>query len=190
MPLDSSSSNHRRYGFACKPCRNRKIKCGGEKPDCRRCVRSNLHCTYNITDASAAHLRAELAHSHARVRQLEEGIKALGFVDGEERELRIQQLASSCATTSTSGTVEAPQIGDISEQNEEEGDDDDGGDNDYDQHKVTQAEVSIEEDGSVTLLPPNASLPLTSSVRFHISARRPASMASLNQIFVADRQSL
>jgi hypothetical protein len=158
MPLDSKSSQQRRYGFSCTPCRSKKIKCDGERPQCGKCVRSNLECIYKVTDASSNHLRSELARSRARIHELEEGVKFISLASGEERDRRIRQLASSCATSSTIHPRSEPQIFesggiiDLRGQNDDGVDDNDQEEHDgFDQNKVMQAEVTIEEDGSVAL---------------------------------------
>ncbi|PLB49635.1 fungal-specific transcription factor [Aspergillus steynii IBT 23096] len=42
----SSQSERRRSARACEPCRQRKIKCDGNKPSCRQCVEHDVRCTY------------------------------------------------------------------------------------------------------------------------------------------------
>ncbi|KAK1150039.1 hypothetical protein N8T08_003597 [Aspergillus melleus] len=42
----SSQSERRRSARACEPCRQRKIKCDGNKPACRQCVEHDVKCTY------------------------------------------------------------------------------------------------------------------------------------------------
>ena len=35
-----------RTSHACEPCRDRKTKCDGERPSCRRCIGSGTTCYY------------------------------------------------------------------------------------------------------------------------------------------------
>ncbi|KAF5866750.1 hypothetical protein ETB97_009907 [Aspergillus alliaceus] len=42
----NSHSQRRRSARACEPCRQRKIKCDGNKPACRQCVEHNVSCSY------------------------------------------------------------------------------------------------------------------------------------------------
>ncbi|KAF7594375.1 hypothetical protein BBP40_009356 [Aspergillus hancockii] len=42
----SSHSQRRRSARACEPCRQRKIKCDGNKPACRQCLEHNVNCSY------------------------------------------------------------------------------------------------------------------------------------------------
>lgn len=42
-------ATRRRVGRACQACRDRKIRCGGEKPSCRQCLNMSVYCTYPST---------------------------------------------------------------------------------------------------------------------------------------------
>ncbi|RAL04313.1 uncharacterized protein BO80DRAFT_422159, partial [Aspergillus ibericus CBS 121593] len=42
----SSQSQRRRSARACEPCRQRKIKCDGNKPICRQCIDHNVSCFF------------------------------------------------------------------------------------------------------------------------------------------------
>jgi hypothetical protein len=42
----SIHSQRRRSARACEPCRQRKIKCDGNKPVCRQCHEHNVTCSY------------------------------------------------------------------------------------------------------------------------------------------------
>lgn len=35
-----------RTSHACEPCRERKTKCDGERPSCRRCLHTGIQCHY------------------------------------------------------------------------------------------------------------------------------------------------
>lgn len=43
---ESASYRRRRSARACEPCRQRKIKCDGDKPVCRQCVENQISCAY------------------------------------------------------------------------------------------------------------------------------------------------
>ncbi|KAG8164269.1 hypothetical protein KVR01_006187 [Diaporthe batatas] len=60
------SSRH----MACKPCRDRKVRCGGEQPICDKCRRAGEHCDYLPTQKPT---KADLAHKvEALQRRLDE----------------------------------------------------------------------------------------------------------------------
>lgn len=56
------------YAFACNRCRSRKSRCDGERPSCRRCVRSNETCQY---PHHSAHTEEQLRDAQARINELE-----------------------------------------------------------------------------------------------------------------------
>jgi hypothetical protein len=41
-----TSSQRRRSARACEPCRQRKVKCDGGRPECRKCREHALSCSY------------------------------------------------------------------------------------------------------------------------------------------------
>ncbi|PVH70686.1 hypothetical protein DL98DRAFT_349110, partial [Cadophora sp. DSE1049] len=49
-----ASSKKRRREIACLSCRSAKVKCGQERPTCRRCVQHGGKCVYvAVSDTSA-----------------------------------------------------------------------------------------------------------------------------------------
>ncbi|EHY54985.1 hypothetical protein HRR83_005757 [Exophiala dermatitidis] len=63
---------------ACKPCRDRKVRCGGEQPACAKCRRANEECVYlppqrptraDLTQTVEA-LQKRLNETEARIQQL------------------------------------------------------------------------------------------------------------------------
>lgn len=47
--LSTSVKATKRSAFSCDPCRKRKVKCGGERPSCRRCIARNDTCLYKLS---------------------------------------------------------------------------------------------------------------------------------------------
>ncbi|KAG8527125.1 uncharacterized protein KY384_008554 [Bacidia gigantensis] len=45
---------HRKSRHGCQKCKERKVKCGQEKPICRHCERLGYHCSFTETQASEA----------------------------------------------------------------------------------------------------------------------------------------
>ncbi|KAF2152253.1 hypothetical protein K461DRAFT_321290 [Myriangium duriaei CBS 260.36] len=48
----ASLKRARRYGFACTECKERKIKCNGERPVCHSCQRSRRECRWSSKDSA------------------------------------------------------------------------------------------------------------------------------------------
>lgn len=60
-------------GTGCHTCRQRKVKCDGQRPSCGRCVKSNAECAYDeeIKKSKITVLRDEIALLRSRVHELE-----------------------------------------------------------------------------------------------------------------------
>lgn len=65
----------RKIPLACEPCREKKVRCNGEKPICGPCARRSYsidRCVYKIENARSASNDAYLKVLHDRIRDLEE----------------------------------------------------------------------------------------------------------------------
>ncbi|KAK8037108.1 hypothetical protein PG991_001422 [Apiospora marii] len=62
-PATKGGSRH----IACKLCRDRKVRCGGEQPACDKCRRSGDRCVYLPTSKSPT--KAGLAHTVQLLKQ-------------------------------------------------------------------------------------------------------------------------
>ncbi|KAB8230457.1 uncharacterized protein BDW43DRAFT_285466 [Aspergillus alliaceus] len=71
-----------RVRTACDLCRHRRIGCDRVKPACETCSLAGVPCTFTPTVQQRKSVREELADAKARVRQLEEALRA-------ERETRL-----------------------------------------------------------------------------------------------------
>ncbi|GKZ38594.1 hypothetical protein AbraIFM66950_010903 [Aspergillus brasiliensis] len=80
IACDSSKSQVRRCTKACGPCRQRKIKCDGNKPVCQPCVDRNVSCFY--TDVKRVRDRKQLSVLQRKVEQYERLLHDLEEVDG------------------------------------------------------------------------------------------------------------
>lgn len=56
----------KKSAFSCDPCRKRKVKCGGEQPNCERCRKRQDECVYNLNPTLSYTQKLE-----SRVRELE-----------------------------------------------------------------------------------------------------------------------
>ncbi|RDK41111.1 C6 transcription factor [Aspergillus phoenicis ATCC 13157] len=81
ITCDSSKSQVRRCTKACGPCRQRKIKCDGNKPVCRPCVGRNVSCFY--TDVKRVRDRKQLSVLQRKVEQYKRLLRDLEEVDGD-----------------------------------------------------------------------------------------------------------
>ncbi|CAG7951477.1 unnamed protein product [Penicillium salamii] len=65
----------RKIALACESCRDKKVRCDGEKPICGPCVRRSYtveQCVYKIDNARSASNDEYLKILHERIRELEE----------------------------------------------------------------------------------------------------------------------
>ncbi|KAJ5707300.1 Transcription factor [Penicillium malachiteum] len=69
------STGRRKIALACETCREKKVRCDGEKPICGPCSRRSYpidRCVYKIENARSASNDAYLKILHDRIRELEE----------------------------------------------------------------------------------------------------------------------
>lgn len=69
------TSRRRKIPLACEPCREKKVRCNGEKPICGPCARRSYsinRCVYKIENARSESNDAYLKVLHDRIRDLEQ----------------------------------------------------------------------------------------------------------------------
>src|SRR4051812_14284609 len=72
-PSIPSVKSVKKSAFSCDACRRRKVKCGGERPTCHRCVKRNETCLYKLspTLSYTQQLEAKVKELEAVVSQLQ-----------------------------------------------------------------------------------------------------------------------
>lgn len=79
IPRSASNGSHKyrrhRSARACEPCRNRKIKCDGNKPVCRQCVEQKITCTF--LDVKRVREQKQLGVLARKVERYEEVLREL-----------------------------------------------------------------------------------------------------------------
>lgn len=70
MNQETAVKAPRRYAFACISCRRKKIRCNGEQPNCKSCLRSNEPCEYPQRSVAV-----QLQHANTRIRELEDDLR-------------------------------------------------------------------------------------------------------------------
>ncbi|KAG7407950.1 putative transcriptional regulatory protein [Fusarium oxysporum f. sp. raphani] len=79
-----AGKERKRLPLACIACRRKKIRCSGEKPTCKDCLRSYIPCVYKVTTRKAAPRTDNMAMLHKRPKLMEERvIKAIPKSDQE-----------------------------------------------------------------------------------------------------------
>lgn len=72
---ESATYRRHRSARACEPCRNRKIKCDGNKPMCRQCVEQKITCTF--LDVKRVREQKQLGTLGRKVERYEELLREL-----------------------------------------------------------------------------------------------------------------
>lgn len=76
-----AGKERKRLPLACIACRRKKIKCSGEKPACKHCIRSRIPCVYKVTTRKAAPRTDYMAMLDKRLKRMEERIIKIVPVD-------------------------------------------------------------------------------------------------------------
>lgn len=69
-----AGKERKRLPLACIACRRKKIRCSGEKPACKHCLRSRIPCVYKITARKAAPRTDYMAMLDKRLKRMEERV--------------------------------------------------------------------------------------------------------------------
>ena len=97
-----AGKDRKRLPLACIACRRKKIRCSGEKPSCKHCLRSRIPCVYKVTTRKAAPRTDYMAMMDKRMKRMEDRIlKAIPKTD--------QEPASSVARANVKPTIPGSQ---------------------------------------------------------------------------------
>jgi hypothetical protein len=69
-----AGKERKRLPLACIACRRKKIRCSGEKPACKHCLKSRIPCVYKVTARKAAPRTDYMAMLDKRLKRMEERI--------------------------------------------------------------------------------------------------------------------
>ncbi|KAH8673941.1 fungal-specific transcription factor domain-containing protein [Xylariales sp. PMI_506] len=69
-----AGKERKRLPLACLVCRRKKIRCSGEKPSCKHCLRSRIVCLYKATPRKAAPRTDYMAMLDKRLKRMEDRI--------------------------------------------------------------------------------------------------------------------
>ncbi|KAK5173867.1 uncharacterized protein LTR77_002548 [Saxophila tyrrhenica] len=78
-----AGKERKRLPLACIACRRKKIRCSGEKPACKHCLRSRIPCVYKVTTRKAAPRTDYMAMLDKRLKRMEE--RVIKIVPKEEQ---------------------------------------------------------------------------------------------------------
>ncbi|KAF2655710.1 hypothetical protein K491DRAFT_411253 [Lophiostoma macrostomum CBS 122681] len=69
-----AGKERKRLPLACIACRRKKIRCSGEKPACKHCLRSRIPCLYKVTARKAAPRTDYMAMLDKRLKRMEDRV--------------------------------------------------------------------------------------------------------------------
>lgn len=69
-----AGKERKRLPLACIACRRKKIRCSGEKPACKHCLRSRIPCVYKVAARKAAPRTDYMTMLDKRLKRMEERV--------------------------------------------------------------------------------------------------------------------
>lgn len=100
-----AGKERKRLPLACIACRRKKIRCSGEKPACKHCLRSRIPCVYKVTARKAAPRTDYMAMLDKRLKRMEERI--IKIVPKSEQEGIASSVPRAVVKPAIPGTLAA-----------------------------------------------------------------------------------
>jgi len=98
-----AGKERKRLPLACIACRRKKIRCSGEKPACKHCLRSRIPCVYKVTTRKAAPRTDYMAMLDKRLKRMEERI--IKIVPKEEQNPHSPSVTRATVKPAIPGTL-------------------------------------------------------------------------------------
>ena len=100
-----AGKERKRLPLACIACRRKKIRCSGEKPACKHCLRSRIPCVYKVTTRKAAPRTDYMAMLDKRLKRMEE--RVIKIIPKEEQGIVLSTGRASVKPPLPSATPKA-----------------------------------------------------------------------------------
>ncbi|KAK1751566.1 fungal-specific transcription factor domain-containing protein [Echria macrotheca] len=100
-----AGKERKRLPLACIACRRKKIRCSGEKPACKHCLRSRIPCVYKVTARKAAPRTDYMAMLDKRLKRMEERI--IKIVPRAEQDALASSVTRAVVKPAIPGTLTA-----------------------------------------------------------------------------------
>lgn len=98
-----AGKERKRLPLACIACRRKKIRCSGEKPACKHCLRSRIPCVYKVTTRKAAPRTDYMAMLDKRLKRMEDRI--IKIVPKSEQDTSISNVVRGVVKPVLPGTL-------------------------------------------------------------------------------------
>ena len=92
----AGAGDKNRVSHACEPCRSRKTKCTGARPECEHCKEYRLHCYY--ADGKRDRAKKEMGSLQERVDEYEQLLRHLSIRGDSATQLAIQKALKKSTT--------------------------------------------------------------------------------------------
>ncbi|KAK2593782.1 hypothetical protein QQS21_008543 [Conoideocrella luteorostrata] len=97
-----AGKERKRLPLACIACRRKKIRCSGEKPACKHCLRSRIPCVYKVTTRKAAPRTDYMAMLDKRLKRMEDRI--IKIIPKPEQDSASSSIARAIVKPAVPGT--------------------------------------------------------------------------------------
>lgn len=97
-----AGKERKRLPLACIACRRKKIRCSGEKPACKHCIRSRIPCVYKVTARKAAPRTDYMAMLDKRLKRMEERI--IKIVPMKDQDASVSSVTRAVVKPALPGT--------------------------------------------------------------------------------------
>ncbi|KAI5868067.1 zinc finger transcription factor 1 [Durotheca rogersii] len=98
-----AGKERKRLPLACIACRRKKIRCSGEKPACKHCLRSRIPCVYKVTTRKAAPRTDYMAMLDKRLKRMEDRI--IKLVPKSEQDTSVNTVVRGIVKPAIPGTL-------------------------------------------------------------------------------------
>ncbi|KAI9711449.1 MAG: hypothetical protein M1828_001907 [Chrysothrix sp. TS-e1954] len=85
-----AGKDRKRLPLACIACRRKKIRCSGEKPACKHCMKSRVPCVYKVTTRKATPRTDYMAMLDKRMKRMED--RVIKMIPKEEQTQALQTM--------------------------------------------------------------------------------------------------
>jgi len=99
-----AGKERKRLPLACIACRRKKIRCSGEKPACKHCLRSRIPCVYKVTTRKAAPRTDYMAMLDKRLKRMEERIIKIVPKEEQDNTITVTRATVKPAIPGTTST--------------------------------------------------------------------------------------
>ena len=103
-----AGKDRKRLPLACIACRRKKIRCSGEKPACKHCLRSRIPCVYKVNTRKAAPRTDYMAMLDKRLKRMEDRVIKIVPKSDERQPAMLSRAALKPNIGNTTSSTKPP----------------------------------------------------------------------------------